>query len=55
MPSKKGTAVQKANTEILRRTLSLMIVCGILAFIVLGVHLYKIQIRDHDYYEQKAI
>jgi stage V sporulation protein D (sporulation-specific penicillin-binding protein) len=30
-------------------------VCGILAFIVLGVHLYKIQIRDHDYYEQRAI
>lgn len=55
MASKKGKALQKANTEILRRTLSLMVVCGILAFIVLGAHLYKIQVRDHDYYEERAI
>lgn len=39
----------------LRRTLFLMAVCGILAFIVLGVRLYILQIRDHEKYEELAI
>ncbi len=40
---------------ILRRTLVLAVVCGIVAFSVLAVQLYNIMIRDHDFYEEKAI
>jgi len=46
---------QRANQTILRRTLILMIVCGIVAFIPLIATLYKLMIRDHDHYEQLAI
>ena len=37
------------------RTLVLMSVCGIGAFLVLLVKLYTLQIRDHEYYESMAI
>ena len=43
------------NRMMLRRTLFLLIVCGIVAFIVLGAKLYKLQIVDHDLYESEAI
>lgn len=43
------------NRMMLRRTLFLLVVCGIVAFLVLGVRLYQIQVRDHDYYESMAI
>ena len=43
------------NSMMLRRTLFLMIVCGIVAFAVLGLRLVKLQIFDHDYYETAAI
>lgn len=46
---------QRANRVILRRTLVLMLVCGILAFIPLVVTLYKLMIVEHDYYETLAI
>ena len=39
----------------LRRTLLLLMVCGIVAFIVLAARLVKIQIIDHDRYESLAI
>jgi stage V sporulation protein D (sporulation-specific penicillin-binding protein) len=39
----------------LRRALFLLVVCGIVAFIVLGAQLYNIQIKDHDKYESAAI
>ena len=39
----------------LRRTLFLMIVCGIVAFIVLAIQLFRLQILDHDKYESLAI
>ena len=60
---KKNTSVrltpaeskQRANRMILRRTLILMIVCGILAFIPLIATLYKLMIVEHDYYETLAI
>ena len=39
----------------LRRTLFLLIVCGIVAFLVLGLRLFKLQIIDHDFYETAAI
>ncbi len=51
--SRKGGS--QPNRMMLRRTLSLLIVCGIVAFIVLGARLYKLQIVDHDLYESEAI
>ena len=46
---------QRANRTILRRTLFLMILCGIVLFIPLIITLYKLMIVDHDKYEELAI
>ena len=46
---------QRANRTILRRTLVLMIVCGIVVFIPLIATLYNLMITEHDYYEERAI
>lgn len=43
------------SRTMLRRTLFLMIVCGIVSFSVLIMRLYKLQITDHEYYEDMAI
>ena len=43
------------NTMMLRRTLFLLIVCGIVAFIVLGARLFKLQILQHDELESMAV
>jgi stage V sporulation protein D (sporulation-specific penicillin-binding protein) len=43
------------NRMMLRRALFLLIVCGIVAFIVLGMQLYNIQIVNHAKYESAAI
>lgn len=43
------------NEMMLRRTLVLMIVCGIVAFAVLGIRLFRLQIIDHEKYESMAI
>lgn len=51
----KRKSVQKPNKMILGRTLFLAIVCGIVAFAVLGVKLYQVMIVQHDFYEQKAV
>ena len=48
-------ATLSPNRTMLRRTLFLMAVCGILAFSVLAVRLYVLQIRDHEKYEELAI
>ena len=45
----------RPNRTILSRTLFLMIVCGIVAFIILVAKLYTIQIRDHEFYETQAL
>lgn len=52
---RKKPADQRVNRMILSRTIFLMVVCGVGIFIPLIVQLYTIQIRDHDFYEQKAI
>ena len=46
---------QRANRMILRRTLFLMVLCGIVAFIPLIATLYKLMIIEHDHYEALAI
>lgn len=43
------------NRMMLRRTLFLMSVCGIVAFLALGARLCQIQIFQHDEYEAAAI
>ena len=48
-------AAQRPNKQILSRTLILLIVCGIVAFIVLVFRLYKVQIMDHEHYEYYAV
>ena len=46
---------QRANRTILRRTLVLMALCGIVAFVPLIGTLYHLMITEHDYYNEKAI
>ena len=53
--SDKPEVKRSPNRTMLRRTLFLMIVCGIVAFSVLAIRLYKLQIVDHDFYEDMAI
>lgn len=43
------------NQMMRRRTLFLMIVCGLVAFIALGIRLFYLQIVKHDEYETMAI
>ena len=43
------------NRSMKRRTLFLIAVCGIVAFSVLIVRLYQLQIKDHELYEGLAI
>ena len=46
---------QRANRAILRRTLVLMVLCGVIAFVPLIGTLYHLMITEHDYYNEKAI
>ena len=56
MANKKNSPVgQKTNKIILGRTLVLLVVCGIVAFIVLAISLYNIMVKNHEYYEQLAV
>lgn len=48
-------AAQRPNKTILSRTLFLMTVCGIVAFVVLAVKLYQVQIIKHDHYQELAV
>lgn len=52
---RKKYTPETPNAMMLRRTLFLLIVCGIVAFLVLGARLFKLQIIDHDFYETAAI
>ena len=51
----KREAASGPNRQMLRRTLFLMAVCGIAAFLILLARLYKLQIVDHEYFEQLAV
>ena len=46
---------QAANGTMLRRMLFLMALFGIVAFGVVIVRLYIVQVKDHDYYESLAM
>ncbi len=43
------------NRMMLRRALFLLIVCGIVAFILLGVRLFQLQVLEHERYESAAL
>lgn len=43
------------DRQMLRRTLFLMAVCGVAVFLALLARLWKIQIVDHDFYQQLAL
>ncbi|MEG1858077.1 MAG: hypothetical protein RR216_05000, partial [Pseudoflavonifractor sp.] len=52
---KKQQPDRRANSIILRRTLVLMGICGVLAFFPLLTKLYEIQIIKYDEYKGLAI
>lgn len=52
---KRGIAPEPPNSMMLRRTLKLLAVCGIVAFAVLLVRLFWLQIVEHDKYESGAL
>ena len=52
---RRNTKAPSPNRIMLRRALFLMIVCGIVAFIVLAVRLFSIQILHHEEYESAAV
>ena len=53
--ARKRKPEQKPDKSMLRRTLGLMAVCGIAAFLVLAVRLFQLQIIRHDELETAAI
>ena len=55
MGKNKSGSAAKPNKIILSRTLILMMLCGVVAFIVLAVKLYDIQITKHEEYEHLAV
>lgn len=45
---------RRANRSLLRRTIFLMTLFGMVLFVPLGVQLWKLQITQHDFWEEKA-
>ena len=52
---KREQAKKKLRRSVLFRTLFLLAVCGVAAFAILAVRLYRLQITDKDYYESRAL
>lgn len=50
-----GNSGQRPNRSILSRTLIVATMCGIVAFLLLGMQLFKVMIIQHDYYEKLAV
>ena len=53
--NRKKRRIQRTDKETLSRTLVLMAVCGIVAFLVLAIRLFYLQVVKHDYYEEIAV
>ncbi len=51
----QNNGAQPPSRKMRSRTLLLMIVCGIVAFAVLGIRLFYLQVVKHDTYENMAI
>ena len=52
---RSGREPLSPNQMMLRRTRLLMVLCGMIAFLILGARLFKLQILDHDFYESAAM
>ncbi len=52
---RKPSSPEGPNSMMLRRTLFLLAACGIVAFLVLGFRLFKLQLFEHEMYESRAI
>ena len=46
---------KRPNKTMLRRTLFLLAAMGVLAFVLVAVRLFRLQIVDHELYETRAI
>lgn len=45
----------RPNRMMLRRTLFLLLLCGVAAFALIGFRLFRLQVIDHELYESRAI
>ncbi len=52
---RKSENIRRANRVIQTRTFVLMLVLGVAVFLVLALKLYQLQIKQHDYYQSKAL
>ena len=52
---RKSENIRRANRVIQTRTFVLMLVLGVAVFLVLALKLYQLQIKQHDYYQRKAL
>ena len=52
---RKSENIRRANRVIQTRTFVLMLVLGVAMFLVLALKLYQLQIKQHDYYQSKAL
>ena len=52
---RKSENIRRANRVIQPRTFVLMLVLGVAVFLVLALKLYQLQIKQHDYYQSKAL
>ena len=52
---RRAELMRKSNKRLRIRTVILLLVCGVVAFMVLAIRLYKIQIVQNDFYESEAL
>lgn len=52
---RKSENIRRANRVIQTRAFVLMLVLGVAVFLVLALKLYQLQIKQHDYYQSKAL
>ncbi|MGI6029314.1 MAG: penicillin-binding transpeptidase domain-containing protein [Candidatus Heteroscillospira sp.] len=55
MSEENSRSNRRPSRMMLRRTLFLLIVCGVAAFAAVGVRLFRLQVLDHELYESRAI
>ena len=46
---------ERPNKVLVSRTLFVASMCGIVAFVILGLQLFKVMIIQHSYYEEMAV
>ncbi|MCL2425683.1 MAG: penicillin-binding transpeptidase domain-containing protein [Oscillospiraceae bacterium] len=51
----RGRGEQKISRALLFRTLFLLAVCGIVAFVILAVRLYDVQITNNSYFQSRTL